>query len=71
MHTSVSSVLMLDFALLVYIYEVDIFKSMIILLFIISNMTSIYIAVDTIIILGIMPVYLTRPSPNRSLTSKL
>ena len=43
---SVISVLDIDFALLAHIYEIDIFELMIILLFIVSNIPSIYVVVN-------------------------
>lgn len=68
MPTFVSSVFVLGFALLVYIYEIDIFELMILLLFIVPNMPSIYDVVDSVIVLGIIIVtkvriYLTIQKP--------
>ena len=67
MPTTVSSILVLGFALLVHIYEIDIYELMIMLLFIVSNMTSIYVVADSIIVLGIIIItkvliYLTQTS---------
>lgn len=63
MSTSVSSVLILGFALLAYIYEIEIFELMIMLLFIVPNMPSIYAVVASIIILGIKLIIIVRIYP--------